>query len=272
MALRRPIRLKNNKEQTEVRMFNVILCNENPQELDKLIRWVEPFNRGVPTRVLPFSNAYEMYDYLLAHGDSVHLVISDTIGKSVSIIHLMELAQEQLPDLPVIFASRHSDHVFDCYSVRHIDFLCFSLNQARLLRALNRAFDERVRNTMRFVSFGGHSTITRIALSDILYMESDLHNIHVYTHNGKKTFSGRLDSINPSLDFRFIRCHKSYMVNMDYVQMLTGERMVLLDGTQIPISSSRKRITQDAFNAYVYQQSVTDASLTPPYIPSRRMD
>ena len=53
----------------------------------------------------------------------------------------------------------------------------------------------------------------------------------------------KLSSLQRRVDSRFIQCHKSYLVNMDYVVGLQGNMLELCNGVQIPVSQSRAKFT-----------------------------
>ena len=64
---------------------------------------------------------------------------------------------------------------------------------------------------------------TVIPLSAIAYLEQQGHNIVVHLANGEqKSYYGQLDSLAP-LGTSFVRSHKSYIVNLDYVKRIDEE-------------------------------------------------
>lgn len=85
---------------------------------------------------------------------------------------------------------------------------------------------------------------------NIVYLCSNDNYVTIVAMNGdtqfKKTIRGTLKSAESELrkNSRFIRCHKSYIVNLDYVDRITGHNQNLKirlkpGGTDIPVSRSR---------------------------------
>ena len=49
---------------------------------------------------------------------------------------------------------------------------------------------------------------------------------------------------------RFVHCHQSFLVNLDYVTAWNNDRFVLADGRAIPISQRRRAVAKAAVLAY----------------------
>lgn len=62
-----------------------------------------------------------------------------------------------------------------------------------------------------------------------------------------------LERVATALPSTFIHCHKSYLVNSDYVRAFTGDRLILLSGESIPVSQRRASLTRAALVQYAKQ-------------------
>jgi len=61
-----------------------------------------------------------------------------------------------------------------------------------------------------------------LPLESIIYMEKNLRKICLYTENGQTVeFYGRFEDVLPLLDSRFMFCHRSYIINMDAIVIMT---------------------------------------------------
>ena len=80
---------------------------------------------------------------------------------------------------------------------------------------------------------------TRVYISDFMYVKSDDHYLQVFLSNGKKHFvRGKLKQIREELPPNFIQCHRSYIVNSNFIKKINRENLILIDNTIIPISRS----------------------------------
>ncbi len=69
-----------------------------------------------------------------------------------------------------------------------------------------------------------------IPLNDIIYLEKDLRKIIVHTRKGDISFYGRFCDIMPFLDSRFVCCHKSFVLNMAEIHLLSRAEILMSNG------------------------------------------
>ncbi len=82
---------------------------------------------------------------------------------------------------------------------------------------------------------------TKVYVSDLMYVKSEDHYINIFTANGKQHLvRGKLSKMQDELPPNFIRCHRSYIVNSNFIKQVNASNLVLLDNTQIPLSRSYK--------------------------------
>lgn len=78
-----------------------------------------------------------------------------------------------------------------------------------------------------------------LPLGEIAYLESLGHTVSIHIRDEVITVYERLDRLSPMLPEGFLRCHKSFLVNMRHIRRFL-ERDILLDtGETIPVSRSR---------------------------------
>lgn len=171
----------------------------------------------------------------------------------------------------VIFVTAHAHHAVRAFDADAVDYLLKPYDRNRLARSLERARAARAAveqgglqvelrelvNTLR----GRPSYLERIAVSigrrtvfvltaSIDWVQADGNylrlNVGQKTHLIRSTLTGLEPRLDPT---RFVRVHRSYMVQLDRVRELralpSGEhRLLLIDGTEIPVSQQyRNRLT-----------------------------
>ena len=80
--------------------------------------------------------------------------------------------------------------------------------------------------------------ICLIPINEILYLESQLHKINIVLENKQYQCTGRLEYFLERLGKNFLKCHKSYIVNMDYILEFCKKEITLSSGEKIPVSKS----------------------------------
>lgn len=78
-----------------------------------------------------------------------------------------------------------------------------------------------------------HGGITeKIANSQIWYIESNAHQLLIHTISGEISLYEKLDVYEKKLHKNFLRVHKSFLVNMQYIRRTEMKEVTLQD--QIP--------------------------------------
>lgn len=87
----------------------------------------------------------------------------------------------------------------------------------------------------------------RIPWSDILYFEARAKKVYVCTADQEYGFYDTIDRLETLFSDRFIRCHRSYLVNRDMIEKVRlSHNCVLLRGdVELPLSRSYKSLIKE---------------------------
>ena len=119
-----------------------------------------------------------------------------------------------------------SDQIFQCLSN--------ALKKHTKIRdSRQKTFSIRIGDRVSFVS-----------LNEILYFETNIqpHKVTLYTANMRLEFHSTLNDVFSQLDSRFCRCHRSYIINADFVRSIhLSEKTITMSDGQVIIFSLRKK-------------------------------
>ncbi len=78
---------------------------------------------------------------------------------------------------------------------------------------------------------------TKVNLEQLAYIKADDHYLSIHTIEKNNHFvRGKLSDIIVELPPNFIKCHRSYIINRNFVKQFTNKFVVMEDNTEIPIS------------------------------------
>ena len=80
----------------------------------------------------------------------------------------------------------------------------------------------------------------KLMFSNILFVESRREKLIVNTINSSIVIWTKMSDIEQKFPSFFVRCHKSYLVNMHYITEQKGNVFKLITGDEVAISRSRK--------------------------------
>ncbi len=82
---------------------------------------------------------------------------------------------------------------------------------------------------------------TKVYITDLMYIQSDDHYLKVFTQDGKNRFvRGKLSQLKEELPPNFIQCHRSYIVNRNFIKQIHSKTIVLISKEEIPLSRTYK--------------------------------
>lgn len=89
-----------------------------------------------------------------------------------------------------------------------------------------------------------------IEYSRILFFEAREKKVFLSTEREEYGFYDTLDELEKRLDDRFLRCHRSYIINARRIAKveISGSRVVMDDGTEVPLSRSFKPAVKEYLN------------------------
>lgn len=81
----------------------------------------------------------------------------------------------------------------------------------------------------------------KIYLNELQYIKADDHYLNIFTKDGKNHFvRGRLADIIEELPPNFIKCHRSFVVNKNFIKNAQSKFLVMMDNSEVPISRDFK--------------------------------
>ncbi len=142
----------------------------------------------------------------------------------------------------LVFVTVLKECVFDAFEVEACDYLIKPLDTRHFRRTLDRAFRSiRLKPEEKLlVKRGNQSQV--ILLSDSVYCEVQGRKIYIHQKNGEVIdYYDRMENLKSHVDGRFFQCHRSYLVNLDYVRGCEAGQVLLPEGEKIPVSRLRER-------------------------------
>ena len=158
----------------------------------------------------------------------------------------------------IIFTTAYSQYAVEGFKVDAVDYLLKPIDFPDFQKAINKAAEllelRSAKNTSfetnkEFLFIKSEYKIIRINFSEIVYIQgmSEYVKIHL---TGRKPIMSLLSlkSLETQLPATmFMRVHKSYIVNLQKINMIERNEIVYDDGTVIPVSLQYK----DAFQAFL---------------------
>lgn len=225
-------------------MFKIYICEDDQmqrQRMDDILsEIINTENQNIQKGYIT-GNPYEMLEAVKDEKNTGLFFIDIDLGGDINGLELAKEIRKIQPRCYIVFVTTHSEMSFltFSYKVEALDFILKdnpeelkSRVHQCLIMALNRSENESVNeNKILTLKIGEH---VRVFLQDeIKFFEVSPENRRIIIH-GVDTimeFPGKLKDIEKCVDERFVRCHRGFIVNKDYVERVdVGERIIYIEG------------------------------------------
>lgn len=141
----------------------------------------------------------------------------------------------------LVFVTILRDTVFQAFEVRAFDYLVKPLRAEAFRRTMRRLLSalQEHRESRLFVQKNGAWYI--VPFADICCCE--VIDRKVYLHLKDSTvldYYEKMETLEQKLDGRFFKCHRSYLVNLAYLESCRAGRAYLANGESVPVSRLRR--------------------------------
>lgn len=218
------------------------------RELARMIEASTPHRDGL--EVLTFLSPEALVAHLAAGNRLDVLFVDICLGPSNGVDLVGRLsAVGSMPQ--VVYASGFDEYHTRVYETRHASFLKKPIRQQDVDLALTQAL-RRLGEDDAAPLVLNHDHMTEVVHPrDILYVESDRRHVIVHTKTGSCRSYGKLSDILDCLPPHIVRCHQSYLVNLDAVERLGSDSATLVTGDVVPVSRRWRTAVREALFARI---------------------
>jgi len=228
-----------------------IAIDDEPLALKQIGAYIDktPFLVGVSL----CQSAFEAMKYI--SNNEVDLLFVDI---NMPDLNGMDFVKSLTQKPQVIFTTAYSDYAMEGFKVDAIDYILKPISYAEFLKASNKALTwfelsqkqtEILQTTKDCIFVKSEYKHIRILLTEIKYIESSNEYIQIHLINDLPiTTLIRLKTIEEQLPKdKFMRVHRSFIVNLDRVKVIERNRIIFDQNIYIPIGEQYK----DAFQSFV---------------------
>ena len=242
--------------------MKVVICEDNPQQQKMSytrLRNYAMINHPSVEIVLVASNAEQILQFMeTSKADCYFLDIE--LGKGSNGLQLAAEIRKQAPLASIIFVTDYSEalKLTFKYKVAALDYI-IKRTDSSFSDQLIGAFESSIQRyeqlgqtrSINFFQVKMGEFIKNIPYENIYCFETSesIHKIRLSERDGVHEFYGKLKDIE-NIHSTFFRCHKSYIINLQYVEQVNKkDRYIkLVNGIKCPVSIRALRNIQSKLN------------------------
>ena len=158
------------------------------------------------------------------------------------------------PEVPLVFVTNLAQYALRGYEVDALDFLVKPVTYGALSALLDKALRVLERSANRAITLELREGPMVVYLHELVSVEVMRHDLFYRLRGVEEPvrMRGTLTAAEAQLDgSSFVRVSKSCLANMALIRRIDGDRLIMIDGTELWFSRARKRPAMEEIARYL---------------------
>ncbi len=232
--------------------LKIAVCDDLREEQIQLASHIRTYcaDQSLEVGIKLFSSGEELLDSF--QPGMFHILFLDIYMGELDGVDVARRIREKDQTCAIIFATTSEDHGLVSYEVQASDYLVKPIQAEDVASAMDWCV-EQIRSTYRLLTVSCESGIVQLPLRDIQYIEIQGHTAMLYAEDRVLVTRRGLDELEQEIhNPDFLRCHRSFLVNMNHVRWLDKTSFRLHSGASVPIGSTISSKVKDQFMSWFF--------------------
>lgn len=235
-------------------MLHVAICDDDKVLLKELEREVELWakERQLTYTVELFATG-DAFLFSWEEKRDIDILLLDIEMPGMDGMELAKRLRQRGERISIIFVTGNPDFALDGYDLEAVSYLVKPVKRDRLRAALDRAVRLSGSREALLVSVSA-GEMEKVYVSELCLLESMDHETVLYTRDGgsivckeplrqlEQELAGKQDA--------FFRPHRSYLINLGFVERITRKDVQMENGMLIPIARGKREELNQAYMRY----------------------
>ena len=233
-------------------MLKIAVCDDERIIREEIIRSLNEYSRLRNIDII--CDSYENgYDFLRTKRSYNIVFLDYMFDKDLQLngLSIAKKLRNNNQDIAIIFLTSYPKVVFSSFEVDTFRFLVKPLDVQKLYTAMDDFLNTLDTDKTLMIRIDGAVNI--INTKQIIYLEGDGKYCLIHTNEPSQSIECRetLASVEKRLpEHIFCRCHRSFIVNLQYIQSYDHQEIILRNGAQAYISRHKYNLFEAMFFDY----------------------
>lgn len=236
-------------------MLYIAVCDDNIGELSYMIQLIDLYktSKNFSCEYAVFHNGFDLVS-TLEKGKRFDIYCLDIIMPGFTGIDVAKEIRTFDKIAPILFFTSSSEFALESYSVRAINYILKPISKEKLFFTFDEVLEQiKSEKNEATIIVKSNEGIQRILVSNLVFTEVIGRNVFYHLRSGKviecrEAFSSVCDNL---MKYRcFIKPHRSYLVNMQYVDTIENHQITLQTLSAVPIAQGKAREIRQQYLNY----------------------
>ncbi len=236
--------------------MKIAACDDDLIFLQELSNYLDQYNeinnKDIEYQI--FSNPLELIAQL-EKGINYDAILLDIFMPGINGIECARDIRIYDNFVKIVYLTSSPDFAIESYTVRAYYYLLKPLEKDKLFMVLNQLEEEADATRNDIFVFKSKTGIVKLSLSKLEYCEMINRKVILYTSDGREYECGlKMNELEEKLTpfEMFIRPHRSFLVNMDYINELTSHNIIMECGESIPVPKEKYTQIKNIYMEYIF--------------------
>lgn len=234
--------------------MNILICDDISDEAAKLESVIEKSGFDVSS-ILLFNGDDVLY--FMESGAKIDLCFLDILMPNMTGIELASRLRYMGYNGDIVFLTTSNEYAAESYRVDAFSYLLKPPNPNCVVDILRKAMEAKLAKDTLGILVVTRSMSRFVLFHELYYAEAMLHKVIFHLTDGSALEATMtFNELIPKLlkDSRFNWCHRSFIVNMDYIKAVVQYDFILSDGRLVPIRSTKRADSVNKYEQYRFEQ------------------
>jgi len=198
-------------------MLNFVICDDSKNAVNRIEKMLDSIfiNNSLDGQIV-FSSTKpsDLLNYVNTNPIDVAILDID-LKDNISGLDIAEKIRLKNKNVYLIFITGHLEFGLMAYKYKTFDYISKPLTIERLEETILRLFDDTYEDKNRYIKLDNDKTI--IPENNIRFIQKDGMKLIFHTDTRDYVTYNSFNKIQHTLPTQFIRCHKSYIVNINKI-------------------------------------------------------
>lgn len=239
--------------------MKIALCDDDKEHLSRIYQLVTEFLKTCfsedKIEIHSFGNGLDLLAQI-ERGIYYDVMLLDVMMPGLNGIELATEIRYHDEVAKIIFLTSSPDFAVDSYSVSAFHYLMKPVQKDKLFTVLKKACELKSDLLQESIIVKAQTGLTKILFHELIYLEVLGRTICYHMKNGNVLKSiGTISQLESLLlsESRFIKSHRSFIVNLDFVKNLSADGFSMTNEARIPISRKAYKEVKEKYIEHAFK-------------------
>lgn len=241
-------------------MIRIAVCDDKPEELNRISYILNLYQttNQLHMGIHDFSSGFSLLD-ALDSGERFDIIILDIIMPGENGMDIAREIRKNHTEIEIIFLTSSPEYAVESYEVNANNYILKPVSEDKLFMVIEKCL-KHIDNecSAGLILRTGANQYTRILYSKLLYGEAMRKTVNLHLSDNTvvssvMTFTKLVTLLENNSDF--VKTHRSYIVNMNYIEHISKNEIIMMNGDRIPIPPKKYSEVSKIFFDFAFNNS-----------------